>query len=186
MNKHFRLFITSIPGIIIIAVLLSTCNHRVIDNQQLANTEFTWSPISTRPAWCVQSPWSSLIIGTPTPTPNLLTQMVPNTLPLEPTRTPYPIAHLIDLAPDLWPEDKATAFVFRCNGELDEYLVGSMEYSELLKIVDLKEGDIINIAPPASIMGNQILPKISPSYPPSTPQQPTRSITTTDIHYPTP
>ncbi len=168
------LSILGIIGVIVIITLSSILTARSQNLPQSEITDFQWTATPTRPPWCKSLPYKTVIEGTSTPTPNILTQMVPVNLPEQPTRTPYPITHIIDLAPDLPLEDKGTALVFRCNGEMDEYLTRQITYPDLLKVINLGEGDVLlTLAAPASLMGHQP-PLIVP----------TSIITQTPIPYP--
>ena len=169
--------ITAFLGLFIIVALFNTWQTSTQDLPLPANPTLNWTASPARPPWCKPPPSEPVIEGTATSTPNIFTSMVPVYKTERPTRTPYPIAHIVDLAPDLPLEDKGTALVFRCNGEMDQYLFGYITYSELLEAINLGEGDkIINSAPPASMM------KHAP--PPLIPTMAQTPITLTPFPYP--
>lgn len=136
-------YITSMIGILVIIALLNTWTTR---SQNLALSEITGIPMTatpTRPPWCKPIPTEPPSLGTASPTPDFLNLVQ---LPLytdQPTRTPYPIAHTYDLAPDRPSSEKAIALVFRCNGDMDHYLISPMAHDDLLKAINLGEGDIL-------------------------------------------
>lgn len=153
--------ITAFLGLFIIVALFNNWQTSTQDLSQPANPTSNWTASSTRPPWCKPLPSEPAIVGSATPTPNPFTPMVPVYKTAPPTRTPYPIAHTIDLAPDLPLEDKGTAWVFRCNGEKDQYLFGEITYSDLLKAINLGEGDVLlGLASPASLMGKHPPPLV--------------------------
>jgi hypothetical protein len=161
-NKQF--YYIAILSALTFAILLSACSTPAQGQSDLPGLTPGQNPTPTRPPWCVPYPVEPTSSEPPTPTPNILTPQPPP--PEAPTRTPYPIAHLVDLYPEVPSEDKGTALVYRCNGELDEYLYDPVkfhEYSDLLKQLDLKPGDFVSLVPPASVMMHQIA-TVGPSY----------------------
>jgi len=159
MKRFFekpRITITSAIEMILIIGLLDSCQTQTQSLAQPIITVSQWTTTPTRPPKCKPIPTEPPIVDPATPTPNILTPVQHPAYTDQPTRTPYPIAHTYDLAPDLPPEDKGIALVFRCNGEEDQYLIGPMPYVDFLKAIKLREGDVLlGVASPASLMGHE-------------------------------
>ncbi len=174
-SRRSLIMISSLIVILVTIAFYTTWQARSQAQPWMDPTYSTVQPTPTRPPWCKPLPYESDIIGTPTSTPNVFSQKTPAMLPTQLTPTPYPIAHVIDLAPEIPGNEKGIAYVYRCNGEIDEYLFGAITYSELVDQVDLKEGDIVSLVPPTANFGHEILP------PESTLQFPTNSVPTISL-----
>jgi hypothetical protein len=110
--------------------------------------------IPTRPAKCVPLPVYKDMTAPNTPTPDRSKQTGEYPPSLSPSVTPYPVKMTVDLSPELALSDKAQIYVFRCNGDMELYLINPE--ADLAKTVGLNEGDIIyTIIPPATLMGNR-------------------------------
>lgn len=101
-----------------------------------------------RPSYCVplpSTPTRDLRRLTPTATPNPASY-TPVPAMNWPTVTPLPIAHNINLSPQLSPEETMDVLVYRCDGTWDTYRMaptlfpGAIPYSQ---------GDIIYMANPS-------------------------------------
>jgi len=76
----------------------------------------------------------------------------PNKPPIAPSVTPRVYANIVDLSPDVPLRDKVEIVFFRCDGTFDQFLAGpEIDFDPFL---NLGPGDVvINIVPPASLMG---------------------------------
>jgi hypothetical protein len=122
----------------------------------------TLSP--TRPTNCAPLPQEMAANPALTLTPDRLTTPIPN---FRATITPQVYANIIDLSPELSPQNKSETTVFLCSGNFVLYLAGPE--IDIHKRINLEPGDqIISSIHPGSMMGKRP-PEPTKRLPASTP-----------------
>jgi hypothetical protein len=152
-----------ILGILLIggAIIVTAKKPNAHDKEDFLNYRIPTihlDPSPTRPAYCVPIPREPTSDIPPTATPaRFSTQAVQD----QPTLTPIPFTHVIDLSPELPLEDKSELVVFRCDGTFDLYWGGPEINMDLA--VNLGPGDVIlSSSSPASLMGHHPPPPPGP------------------------
>lgn len=162
MNRHSKVFILIIIalGVLLVSGMVLTMALRRNQTAQVQGihppkiTVFV-TPSPPRPWYCVPLPRTAQQRGSPTSRPFPLTSVMtktPNQPPIVPTVTPRVYANIVDLSPEVPLRDKVEIVVFRCDGTFDQFLAGPE--IDVYQYLNLGPGDVvINIVPPASLMG---------------------------------
>lgn len=155
-KRSWKYYLFLAPSLLIIVVIFFIGIKR--SNSQATDIDFPlaptiqMSPTSTRPPNCIPIPKEKVNSNPRTPTPDMSKPgSIP--IPLRITVTPIPFTKTIDLDPSISMSDKLVIEIYRCNGTYEKWIVAKK--TEIASI-PMNVGDIIlNIFPPASVMGRQ-------------------------------